>query len=329
MYDDEELDDLFAPPGQLTDAPLIDPSPISRELPLTGQLNPADRDRAAAEHGQYLSGLGGAPVNPTTDPVVAENLVEQAEHAEIYDLEQQDDVLGSGIFDPHDRGGTANRNAGVFASKNSLPGYLAREVPFQISTEVTDLSDGAAVVTVPAGGMAYVEQGGQLRDMHSVGPVPQPPVLPPVPQTTRNEPYAHTGPAAPQGWDVDTLLQAADAAPYGVPPRRHAGRPAPAPVPQPRALGQSPGRWPPGHPPRAPMFHVKPVAKSPAQRAVAWAPAQARLAARSMVHPAVAKLAFGQAEPAAPTTKTLVAYGVAGVVVGAALRMLLGSRRAA
>jgi len=325
MYDDFELDSLLAPAHQLTDAPLVDPSPVSRDLALTGELTGPDRARSAAEHGRYLSGVD----NMSTQKAPSENLVEKAEHAEIFDMEAQDDVLGSGIFDPYHRGGTANRNAGVFASKNSLPGYLAREVPFTASTEVTDLADGAAVVTVPAGGMAYVEQGGRLADMNYPGPIPQPPVLAPVARTTRDEPYAMTGPATPQGWDVDTLLQAADAAPYGVPAARNAGAPSPAPVPVRRAvsgLGAAPGSWPGGHPPRQPMFHVKPVGQSPARRLLAMAPQQTRLAAQSIVSPVVARMAFGQDPAEKSPTQTLVAYGIAGVVVGAALRMMFGGR---
>ncbi|MBW2672274.1 MAG: hypothetical protein JRD89_02510 [Deltaproteobacteria bacterium] len=325
MYDDFELETLLAPPHQLTEAPLVDPSPISRDLELTGELTGPDRARMAAEHGRYLSGVD----NMSTQSDPRENLVEKAEHAEVFDMEAQDDVLGSGIFDPYHRGGTANRNAGVFASKNSLPGYLAREVPFTASTEVTDLTDGAAVVTVPAGGMAYVERDGHLADMNYPGPIPQPPVLAPVALTTRDEPYAMTGPASPQGWDVDTLLQAADAAPYGVPPTRNTGTPGPAPVPQRRAVsGLGQAAWPPGHPPRQPMFHVKQLPQSPASRLVAMVPHQTRLAAQSIVSPVVARMAFGQDPAEQSPTKTLVAYGVAGVVVGAALRMLLGARRA-
>jgi len=321
----------LSPPHQLTEAPLIDPSPISRNMAVTGELTGPDRARAAAEHGRYLSGVSNMPTQlaPSGNTPPSENLVEHAEHAEIFDMEAQDDVLGSGIFDPSDRGGTANRNAGVFASKNSLPGYLAREVPFTASTEVTDLADGAAVVTVPAGGMAYVERDGHIADMNYPGPIPQPPLMLPAAQTTRNEPYAMTGPATPQGWDVDTLLQAADGAPYGVPARRNAGLPGPAPVPQRRAVsGLGQGAWPPGHPPRQPMFHVKQLPQSPARRLLAMAPQQTRLAAQSIVSPVVARLAFGQDPAETSPTTTLVAYGVAGVVVGAALSMFFGSRRA-
>jgi len=317
MFDDEDLATLLAPSHQLTDAPMWDPSPISRDLELTGELNPVDKGRMALQNGQYLSGVD-AMVQPS------ENIVERDEHAEIFDMERQDDVLGSGVFDPYHRGGTANRNTGVFASKASLPGYLAREVPFTVSREVTDLTDGAAVVTVPAGGMAYVERDGHLTDMRYQGQQPAQPQLRPAPPTTRDQPYVDLSPTRPVGWDVDSLLHHADGGSYNVPPATSTPGPAPrAPVPAYSGFGQTPVGWPPGRLEREPMFHVKQLPQTPVARAVRWAPQAARLSARSMVSPMVASLAFGQ-DPAAPKTSTAtwVAYGVAGVAVGAALRML-------
>jgi len=87
------------------------------------------------------------------DPMYRDTVLQQ--------LEQEEDSFGSGIFDQTGRDATSNADLGVFASNYSLPGYIAREVPFTVSREIQDITDDAAVVTVPGGGLTYIERGGK------------------------------------------------------------------------------------------------------------------------------------------------------------------------
>lgn len=81
---------------------------------------------------------------------------------EVLAAELEDDVVGSGIFDEPGRRPTANPDMGVLASRFGIPGYLARERPFEVSEDIIAAS-GARFVPVPSGGMSYVSPA-------SVGP---------------------------------------------------------------------------------------------------------------------------------------------------------------
>ena len=348
----DELDALLAPSGQLHYGPAFDPSPVSSRLALTGQLNPAFANQYAAQNGRYLSGLGAAPQ-------MNEQVIERDEHAEIYDLEAQDDVLGSGVFDPFRRPGTANTNTGVFTSHYSLPGYDARAIPFTVDSDVTDLTDDASIVHVPGGGMAYVEAKGKLVGPACPAPGPPPhPQLRPAPPGGRDQTYVNLTPYPAQGWDVDSLLQQAEGGPpaarvdppfpepAGLPRFPH---PVPAPVgapgggvalpvPTQRAVSglgspafpYEPGakcdyRFPPGHPPRQPLWNVEQLPTRPRYPDVPGWPPSARVAARSMVSPMGARIAMGQAEAASSSPATWAAFLGAGVVAGIALRIFAGT----
>lgn len=342
---DEQTVASLAPPREPYVGPLYDPSPVSRDLRNLGGPNPEVANRFAAQQGRYLSGLGETPMQPT----VVERVAEQAEHAEVYELEQQDDVLGSGIFDPHRRPGTSNTNTGVFASDYSLPGNVAREVPFTVSRDVTDLTSDADVVIVPGGGLAYVEAGGKGAPFYQTGPKPPPPPIGPAPLTTRDEPYADLSARPTQGWDADSLLDQADypnwpepaapapqlanqapatadpaaqsAAALGVAPTvwQPAGPAAELGVPPPSYL--PPATWP-SHPARQPFYQVAPVPGAPAAQLVPRAPAAQPVRRQSEVWPRGPALALGQNQPAAPSW---VPYAVAGVVAGAVLRVVAGA----
>jgi hypothetical protein len=98
----------------------------------------------------------------------------------VSELERDDDVFGSGIFDRPGRM-TSNVGDGVFASDYSLPGYVAREVPYAVSRDVTDVASGGEVVYIPGGGFYHVEQGGSIQPSAVLGPTARPPMLtPPV-----------------------------------------------------------------------------------------------------------------------------------------------------
>jgi hypothetical protein len=129
---------------------------ISSRLPLIGQMNPVIETRWRLSQGRAVAGLGSVP----------ESYQEERRDDYIGQIEQEDDVLGSGIFDMSGRMATIHPQLGVFADHPSLPGYLAREVQFAVSKDIEDITAGAQVVAVPGGGMAYVERGGR-----NVGPL--------------------------------------------------------------------------------------------------------------------------------------------------------------
>lgn len=135
---------------------LRDKDPISSKLPFIGQMNPTIETRWRLSQGRAVAGFGSVPESYQAER--RDDYVEQ--------IEGEDDVFGSGIFDRGGREGTVHPQLGVFSDHPSLPGYIAREVQFAVSKDVKDITAGAEVVVVPGGGMAYVERGGR-----NVGPL--------------------------------------------------------------------------------------------------------------------------------------------------------------
>jgi hypothetical protein len=185
-----------------------------RLAPLRGQISRTTGGRMRQEHGRYLGGLGGDAADGQTgyDPAYQEQST--------YELEQQDDTFGSGIFDPGGRAGTNNPDMGVFASHYSWPGYLAREVPFTVSRDVSDITDDAEVVYVPGGGMAFVEEAGRLQRPAVLGPTWRPKGLTPAGVTRRDQPYAFMNrPDQPYQEPLNPRAPVAPVPRYGSPPR--------------------------------------------------------------------------------------------------------------
>lgn len=241
-----------------------------------------------APHGRYLSGLGGE------SPSGAVGYDAPYQDRGVYELEKQDDTYGSGIFDPEGRSGTSNPDTGVFASHNSLPGYVARDVSFTVSRDVTDITDGAEVVSVPAGGMYYVERDGRSASPAVLGPTYRPPQIEVGgPATGRDHPY------------------------------KSLTRPGQAPAPplNPHAPVVPPPAY---HPSRQPTTWVQPVGLQTPQCRVPTSPATHRVPRQMVVNPFVrpaplqsggCNSGFGAAE--APSSG-LIGYGIAGLLVGAA-----------
>jgi hypothetical protein len=108
-----------------------------------------------ARHGRSLAGEmqeeGPSPANASSE----------LEH-----YAEMDDVQGSGIFDAPGSVPNIHPDAGVFATRMSLPGYHAREIPFS-ETEIIDVTTGRPVRAVPSGAVAmdsaaeiaFIEQG--------------------------------------------------------------------------------------------------------------------------------------------------------------------------
>lgn len=325
MITDEELNALLAPSNQPYTGKLDNPDPISRSLALIGQEAPAVANEHAAEHGRFLSGLGKSEASKAA-PKAAAKQDEVPDYADVAEMEQQDDVMGSGIFDPFSRPATVNSNMGVFEAHYSLPGYHAREVPFTVNHEIRDISNDADVVGIPSGGLNYVEHGDAL------------PYLDP---TGRYEPYAKPG-VGGKAWDTDSTLAPAEAVFDGhAPTAARNGQPIPF-VGDPKLLARHAAQPLPGRPARQPMFKTSEIGSTPHGVRVGSTPAERRAPSTPTVYagqrPVPANMRFPSA-PAAPygaqaasgfgeseSSSGVAKYAVllvAGVALGVAGRLLL------
>lgn len=160
---------------------------IAQNLFRIGQVNPKYEEQWRMQHGRHLAGIPGIDDSGSVD--------KQADF--VSDLEREDDVYGSGIFDPIGRASTIHREMGVFEDHPSLPGYIGRERQFSVSRDVVDIANGAEVVVVPGGGMTYREVGGRTVsfDRPGGGALPEPSFQLPA-LTGRDQPYAQLVPGA-------------------------------------------------------------------------------------------------------------------------------------
>jgi hypothetical protein len=263
MIGDEELDLLLAPSRQPYTGEVVNRDPISRNLPLLGQLNPVESRRLAAEHGRFLSGFG-----ETTMPTMHDE--EQiSDHADVSDMEQQDDVLGSGVFDPSGRPATVNPDLGVFAAHYSIPGNHAREVPFTVNREITDITSGAEVVGIPSGGLNYVEHGDAI------------PYLNP---TDRYQPYAKPG-VGGKGWDPDSTFAPAES--FNLEPKPTSRGGSLIPFCEDPKLGARRSNMTgiPGRPARDPMFQTSEVPGWPSSQLAPMKPSETKVPQTPQVTP--------------------------------------------
>lgn len=263
MIGDEELDLLLAPSHQPYTGEVVNRDPISRNLPLLGQLNPVESRRLASEHGRFLSGFGETKMPTMHD----EDQI--SDHADVSDMEQQDDVFGSGVFDPFRRPATVNPDLGVFAAHYSIPGNHAREVPFTVNREITDITSGAEVVGIPSGGLNYVEHGDAL------------PYLDP---TTRYEPYAKPG-VGGKGWDPDSTFAPAES--FNLEPKPTSRGGSPIPFCEDPKLGARRSNMTgiPGRPARDPMFQTSEVPGWPSTQTVPMKPSETKVPQTPQVTP--------------------------------------------
>lgn len=161
--------------------------PITRHLYKIGQVGPNTEQEWMMHHGRYLAGLGG--LNETQPPWDRE-----FKETHTRELEEEDDVHGSGIFDTYGRQATVHTNMGVFADHPSVPGFIDREVQYAVNRNIADLPSGADVVTVAGGGMTYIERNRFPVPFDRTGPTPCPPELQPPPPTALDEVYASMSP---------------------------------------------------------------------------------------------------------------------------------------
>lgn len=100
--------------------------------------------------GRFLAGLAGSEIKET-NMLSADGIKDYAN--ELDQLQNADDVVGNGVFDPPGTDGNVHPDYGVFADHVSLPGYIARD-QFYTPSEVIDATTGKNVMYVPAGAVA-------------------------------------------------------------------------------------------------------------------------------------------------------------------------------
>lgn len=156
--------------------------PVRKDLYRLGQVGPKTEDRWFMQHGRYLAGLGATETQPSWDA--------RYQDVNLRELEDEDDVFGSGIFDTYGSEPTVHINMGVFADHPSLPGYIDREVQYEVNRNISDITSGADVVAVPGGGMTFMERQRFPVPFDRSGPTPCPPELRPPPPTPVQQVFA-------------------------------------------------------------------------------------------------------------------------------------------
>lgn len=302
MFGDEDEADPTDLSRQPFVGPLVDCS-IERTRAIRGQMAPELEHEIDGLYGRELSGVEDMrlPKEPTFDPT-----------DQVYSLEHEDDVLGSGIFDPSRRPGTANQDLGVFASANSIPGYLAREDPFTVSADVVSEPSGAEVVNVPAGGMFYVERRGRPSEPRHMGPVPHYQHRMAAKPTGRFQPYA-LQPGRDTGERATAAEQIHDAQPARVAPSKLA---FPSYYREPVMKTA----------PASPMLALpEPAVSTPASSGMRQMPQVRRVPVRPAVMQTRRQIALPLSgdEPKG-SIPSWVGWGVGGVAAGIALFMVFG-----
>jgi hypothetical protein len=112
-------------------------------------INPSYVRMRAMPYGRQLRGLGELPDTQQWGDSWS------GDDESVRKAQQEDDVVGNGIFDGPGAPPTGNAGAGVFEHHFALPGYLYREQPTQPS-EIIDTTTGQPVIYQPnAGGSWY------------------------------------------------------------------------------------------------------------------------------------------------------------------------------
>lgn len=128
--------------GRLPGLTAVGPS----NLRYTSSTSPHFQAHLQESRGRQLAGLPGTRVaDEQSVPAYATNELEL--------LSEDDDAQGSGIFDPFATEPNIYPDAGVLASRYSLPGYLARERMYEPS-EIVDATTGRPVTYVNGGAVA-------------------------------------------------------------------------------------------------------------------------------------------------------------------------------
>lgn len=127
------------------------------DLLASSSTGPYYQARIDRMYGRHLAGFGEVQ-DEAAEPEFALNELRLAS--------QMDDTVGNGVFDSPGTKPNRYPDAGIFAGRWGLPGYIDREVSYQVS-EVIDATTGRNVVYVPSGAVpldsaaqiAYLEKG--------------------------------------------------------------------------------------------------------------------------------------------------------------------------
>jgi len=130
----------------------LPPPPINEADVRPAGMNPAYTQYAGA-HGRMLAGVGEyiSERTPHMNMTSAEAIQDYPNELNI--LQQADDVVGNGVFDPPGSHGNVHADDGIFQDHMSLPGYVARD-KFYTPSEVRDASTDQPVMYVPGGAVA-------------------------------------------------------------------------------------------------------------------------------------------------------------------------------
>lgn len=155
--------------------PIYTRTPFTGELPTPSQIGPVDvrpsklnpsLDVYRAAYGAPIAGLGEIMNTPA-----AEGIKDYAN--ELDSLQIEDDVESNGVFDPFGTHGNLHADSGVFADRQSIPGYLARERFYAPSEVIDATSDGGHVMYVPGGAVAIDEAQRQAYDNRLLWELPR------------------------------------------------------------------------------------------------------------------------------------------------------------
>jgi hypothetical protein len=158
--------------------PVFDPQPYTGNLPTQIEAGPPDFLYTGGTAPFYQ-----APIDARYGRTLAGNEVQDEKAAmanenawspgELNALAEMDDVQGNGIFDAPGSHPNIWPDAGVFATRFSLPGYSAREKMFEKS-EIKDATTGRAIVPVPSGAVS-IDPAAQIAMLEAGRyPTPQP-----------------------------------------------------------------------------------------------------------------------------------------------------------
>jgi hypothetical protein len=114
------------------------------DLRASSSTAPYYQGRIDRMYGRHLAGFGEVQ-DEAAEPDYTLN--------ELRIMAEMDDVNGNGVFDQPGTRPNLYRDAGIFAGRYSIPGYIDREVTYRES-EIIDATTGRPVVYVPSGAVA-------------------------------------------------------------------------------------------------------------------------------------------------------------------------------
>lgn len=155
--------------------PIYPSQPLTGNLPSMVAMGPPDTRASSGPapsharrlmHGRHLSGFGAedsVPMPTATNSFTPAPRVPSDDTSELRRMEGEDDAQGNGIFDSDRRRPISYPDAGIFANKWAMPGYINRSKSFATS-EVKDITTGRSVVYVPSGAVS-VDDNAKLAFM--------------------------------------------------------------------------------------------------------------------------------------------------------------------